>query len=232
MHVGPDLTSTKFTRQRHTCTSIRVQWHSRSVQEPRTYSHPLQRSKSAKAPRGSECACVLLRRMRRSPRRLRYSHRWATGGLRKATPPRPCRLEALLPAGSSSLPFPIGWPLSLAFLSLLAHVAGSMPQSMARSTRLRSWATSRLFAAGEEREERAVGGCAGDGAELGWGCSAGNLGRQWALASLAELSAFRSPEGTALPSMQTGSFLDSTEDVEPQLGIGSESKNGMMPKDR
>lgn len=106
---------------------------------------------------------------------------------------------------------------------------------MARPTGPRSWATSRLFAAGEEQEERAVGDCAGDGAELGWGCVAGNLGCQWALASSAELSAFRCPEGTALPSMQTGSFLDSTnktEDVEPQLGVGSESKNGVMPKDR
>lgn len=106
---------------------------------------------------------------------------------------------------------------------------------MARPTGLRSWATSGLFAAGEEREERAVGGCAGDGAELGWGCAAGNLGRQRALASSAELSAFSAQRVQHyLLCKQEVSLtpLIKTEDVEPQLGIGFESKNEMMPKDR
>lgn len=125
-----DPTSPPLNSQCHTCTSInRVLQHTRSVQEERrTYSHPFQRPERAKAPWESECACVLLRRMRRNPRMLRCSHRRSTGGLRKATPPRPasprpCRLEALLPAVWFSLPFPTGWRLSLAFLSLCSRTS-------------------------------------------------------------------------------------------------------------
>lgn len=70
-------------------------------------------------------------RMRRNPRMLRCSHRRATGCLRKATPPRPapprpCRLEALLPDRSSSLPFPRGCLLSLAFLSLCSRTSRNL----------------------------------------------------------------------------------------------------------
>lgn len=217
VHVGPYLTSsTKFTRQIHTCIPGRVPRHTRAF----TGSTPRE------FPSSSE-----LRGRRGNPNAHAYCSGAcvASGACSEVTTAGPPGSEGGLP----TLPRPgRAWSSSACrvvfaslsgrqvpgagvFVSLLALLAGSMPRSMARAAGRRSWATFPLCAAGEEQAERwgAVGGCAGDGAELGWGRAAGSLGYPVILGGPGFLSgALRShAKRVLLSSLRSGSFLDSTD---------------------
>lgn len=223
VHVGPDLTSTKFTMP-HVHFYKSPTAHSLG---PGRTAHLFPPFSETWAPEGSVGIRMRMRTAAAHASQPAHAQMLPPPGYwgpeegypapPRLAPPRPCRFEALLPALWSSLLFPTGWRLSLAFLSLCSRTSRDPCRNPWPG--LRGWGAGRppgsslpVRSERSERWEVVLGmepSCVG--AELSWGCAEGNLGRQWALASSAELSAFRCPEGTALPTVQTGSFLDSTD---------------------